>query len=168
MTSCCSHHRGLHKTTYMLKLVTLSKPYLFRLMSFQRHTRELWCGFRCAACFKQLVCYSNTIILYLPVSCRKTWRPTSKYAKVACTEITEELAMNACVEVSALSGDWNRSAEGRTIMRLIRDKKNWIIENYLMCTLRETGMAFQMREISFTFMLPCIVIISFYITNQTH
>jgi len=50
-------------------------------------------------------------------------------------------------------------------MRFITDKKLDNIENYLILTLRETGMAFQMREMSFTFMLPCIVI-DFFLNNQ--
>jgi hypothetical protein len=101
------HHGGLHETTYTLKLVTLLKPYLFRLMSFDQHTRERWCGFRCAACFKQLVCYSNSVILYLPVSCRKNLKTDIKVCKGACTEISETLTIDCHVEVSALSGDWN-------------------------------------------------------------
>jgi len=151
MTSCCSHHGGLHETTYMLNLVTLLKPCLFRLMSFDRHTRELWCGFRCAPCFNQLVCYSNSIILYLPVSCRKTWRPTSNYAR--------------WLVLRDLWGTGNEcSRRGKCVIWRLKSAKCWgqenneahngpkkleNIENYLMWTLRETVMAFQMREIRF-------------------
>jgi hypothetical protein len=80
--------------------------------------------------------------------------------KVACTEISEEMAMNAHVRVSALSGDWNQSAEGMRMMRLTKKKKK-----NLMWTFRETVMAFEMREISFTFMLPRIVM-KFFLNNQ--
>jgi len=93
---------GPHETTYTLKLVTLLKPYLCRLMFLDRHTREPRCGFRCAESFKQPVRYSNSITLYLPLNLTATskyagllelrfpWLQTNAHVKVKCGYLETE------------------------------------------------------------------------------
>jgi len=68
---------------------------------------------------------------------------------MACTEISKALAMNAHVEVSALSGEWNQHDGEENNEAHNGPKKLENTENYLMWTLRETVTAFKMREIRF-------------------